>query len=90
MGGVAVVKRRMPGAPLREGCRPPDAAGCLAKCVGDMEEDFGTWLKRRLDKSSVDGEKGRMRDFSEEGGERRGVDALLAMLGLWRKGYEVK
>jgi hypothetical protein len=59
----------------------------MEKCVGDVkEEDFGMGWKRRLDKSSVDGERGRMWDFSEGGGQRRGVDALLAMLGLWRKG----
>jgi hypothetical protein len=85
------VKRCMPGTSSREGCTPFDAAGGMEKCVGDVkEEDFGMGWKRRLDKSSVDGERGRMWDFSEGGGQRRGVDALLAMLGLWRKGYQVK
>jgi hypothetical protein len=90
MGGVAVVKRCMPCASSREGCTPLDAAGCMEKCVGDSRDDFGMGWKRRLDKSLVDGEKGRMCDFSEGGGQRRGVDALLAMLGLWRKRYKVK
>lgn len=89
MGGAAIVKRRMPGRSLREGFTPSDAAG-LEKCVGDRKEDFGMGWRRRFGKSSVDGEKGRMRDFSEEGRQRCGVDALLAMLGLRRKGYEVK
>jgi hypothetical protein len=60
MGGVAVVKRCMPGTSSREGCTLLDAAGCMEKCVGDKKEDFGMGWKRRLDKSSVDGEKGRM------------------------------
>jgi hypothetical protein len=60
MGGVAVVKRCMPGAPSREGCTLLDAVGVMEKCVGDMKgEDFGMRWGRRLDKSSVDGE-GRM------------------------------
>lgn len=84
MGGAAVVKRCTRGASLREGCTPRDAAG-FEKCVGDRKEDCGMGWKRRLDRSSVDGENGRMRDFSEEGeqrwGERWGVDTLLAMLG---------
>ena len=89
MGGAAVVKRCILDASLREDCTLLDAAG-LDIYVGDRKEDFGMGWERRLDKSSVDGEKGRMREFSEEGGQRRGVDALLAMLGFWRKGYEVK
>jgi hypothetical protein len=44
---------------MREGCTTLDAAGCMEMCVCD-KGDFGMVWKRRLDKSSMDGERGGM------------------------------
>jgi hypothetical protein len=77
-GGVAAVKKCTPCLPSRKGCRK----GCkmMDRCavmgVGAAKGISVRGCRRRVDRSWVEGENEGLRDMSERGERRWGVDAL--------------